>query len=697
MNARFIFSLIISVCFQCSLFAQNPLEKVWDKRFGGTGDDEFTCFIQTADNGYLIGGWTNSESSFDKSQSLWGGYDYWIVKIDSSGNKQWDKSYGGTGFDVLEDVSQTVDGGYILAGWSNSDISGDKSQNSQNGSIDFWMVKIDAAGVIEWDKRLGGSDDEYLFSIKPTHDGGYALAGYTYSGIGGDKSQSSWGDADYWLVKIDSLGNLQWDKRYGGTQTDFCYSMQATTDGGYILGGTTSSSASGNITNASQGYADYWIVKTDSAGNIEWNKRYGGTEADEMNSLQQSKDGGYILGGVSGSPATGDKTQNAWGLFDYWIIKINASGTKEWDADLGGSNWDDYFGSVSQTKDGGYIASGTSYSPISGDKSESNLGLEQGWIVKTDSLGNEEWDKTILTEGHDEIAHALQTNDGCYVIAVDDTSGIGGYKSEDTHGGADYWLVKFRDTTNENQSVIPSFSASNNHICQNLCIDFLDQSLNNPISWQWFFPGGSPSYSDEKNPSGICYHSVGSYDVTLITENDFGIDTLTLDNYITVNGTPAFPVITDNDNVLTCSIANTYQWLFNEVTIPGATSQTFTATQTGIYSVVISNVNGCTNYSSINKTMVGIPSPQPDDGSVSVYPVPTNNVLNIEITIPSLINISIEIYNSVGQLVYSSAEEGYQGNYLLNISLANQSDGVYFLHLRIDDRLTVQKLILQRE
>jgi len=445
----------MSITIVCK--SQDPFTKQWDNRFGGVDMDHLTTLCQPKDGGFILGGYSLSDSSGDKTQHSRGAYDYWIVKIDSGGNKQWDKRFGGNNYDWLFSVVQTSDGGYILGGRSNSDISGDKTQPTW-GSWDYWVVKIDSLGNIQWDKRFGGTLDDWLYSLQQTTDGGYILGGWSDSEISGDKTQAPWGvlgSFDFWIVKIDTLGNKQWDKRIGGDGTDGLNSISETTDGGFILGGVSNSGISGDKTqpNWDAGYytADYWIVKIDALGNTQWDKRFGGTSDDELYTVKQTNDGGYILGGFSESGSDGDKTQPNWDTtfypYDYWIVKIDSMGNKQWDKDFGGTAREE-FGNVFQTSDEGYLIAGTSYSNASGNKSENNSGLEQTWIVKTDSLGNLQWDKTIFTPGEDEGGYTVQTKDGCYVTANYSSSEIGGYKSQASQDSSyDFWVLKFCDTT----------------------------------------------------------------------------------------------------------------------------------------------------------------------------------------------------------------------------------------------------------
>lgn len=582
-----LFILLITF-YTTNLYAQNPLVKQWDKRFGGTDNDYLTSLQQTYDGGYILGGYTESGIGGDKTQPSWGGPDYWVVKIDSLGNKQWDKRFGGIDFEILSSLQQTKDGGYILGGYSFSGINGDKTQSSW-GAFDYWIVKVDSLGTKQWDKRFGGIDDDRNNTLKQTIDGGYILGGYSSSGISGDKTQPAWGGADYWIVKIDSLGVKQWDKRFGGTSDDFLFSLQQTTDGGYILGGFSTSSLNGNKTQPSWGNEDYWIVKIDSVGTQQWDKRFGGTSNDFLYSLQQTTDGGYILEGYSYSGISGDKTQPAWGGGDYWIVKINSFGIFQWDKRYGGTGYEEGSGYISQTTNGGYLLSGDSYSPMSGDKTENNLGFEQAWVVKTDSLGNQLWDKTVFTNGHDEFGLAIQTKDGCYAMANSTNGGIGGYKTQASQGVSDYWIIKFCDTTS---AVIPTvnLAASDTNLCEKNCIDFTDISTNNPTAWQWTFNGANITSSTLQNPKGICYNTNGNYDVTLIACNSAGCDTLTINNFIIVDAIPTInlgndTLICNGDSMLLDAGAGFASYLWSN----NSTTQTITVASPGVYTVQITS------------------------------------------------------------------------------------------------------------
>jgi len=452
----FNFSLIIFICVIVTgenAIAQNPLVKVWDKTYGGYGDEYLYSFSPTNDGGYILGGSTNSGTGGNITDTSRGFLDYWIIKLDSLGNKLWDKRFGGPDWDYLISLQQTTDDGFILGGFSSSGIGGDKTQAARGGTMDYWIVKVDSTGNKEWDKDFGGMGSDELCTIVQTPDGGYMAGGLSNSELGGDKSQGLWGTQsfpDYWILKMDSQGNKEWDKDYGGTDHDYYAAMANTSDHGYLLGGYSISGIGGDKTQPLCGaYADMWVLKIDSAGNKEWDKDFGGTGGDDISSIAQTSDHGFILGGTSSSGISGNKTEPLCANgSDYWIIKIDALGNVLWDHDFGGSSTETYFDNIIVTQDEGFILAGTSYSNISCDKTENNLGVNQTWIIKLDSLGIKVWDKTLLVNNDSEHGYVYQAKDGCYVMANYNDGSVAGDKSEAALGfSLDYWIIKFCDTT----------------------------------------------------------------------------------------------------------------------------------------------------------------------------------------------------------------------------------------------------------
>jgi hypothetical protein len=420
-------------------FSQAPT-KQGDADFGGSENDQFAAGQQTNDGGYIWGGYSESGISGDKTQASRGSSDYWIVKTNANGVKQWDARFGGTSVDQLTCLQQTEDGGYILGGISFSGIGGDKTQSSQ-GSSDYWIVKINKNGNKQWDARFGGAFEDELHSIQQTSDGGYILGGASISGISGDKTQESRGGKDFWILKTDANGTKQWDARFGGTAFEELFSIRQSKDGGYIMGGYSLSDPGGDKTDPSRGRYDYWIVKTNADGVKQWDASYGGKDDDWLTQIRQTKDGGYILGGWSWSGSTGDKSQPSKGDNDYWIIKIDARGVRRWDAAFGGSS-NDYLTPVEQTADGGYILGGYSSSPVSGDKTQAGEGGTDYWMVKTDVDGVKQWDADFGGSEFDFLYALQQTKDGGYVLGGYSSSNTSGDKTQDSKGLNDYWIVK---------------------------------------------------------------------------------------------------------------------------------------------------------------------------------------------------------------------------------------------------------------
>lgn len=381
-------------------------------------------------------------------------------------NIQWDKTIGGKDDEYLSTVINTDDGGYLAGGYSMSGISGDKTE-MQRGSFDYWIVKLDASGNIQWDKTLGGKDGDNLNAVLQTSDGGYLLGGHSASGISGEKSDTARGYYDYWIVKTDESGNVQWDKTIGGASADYLSSMLQTEDGGFLLGGMSSSNKSGDKKSPTRGRDDYWLVKINALGSIEWDKTFGGNKDDYLTAIQKTIDGGYILGGYSDSKNSGDKSQKGRGYRDIWVIKLNADADIEWDKTIGGSKFDE-LASLAQTSDAGFILAGWSSSDISGEKSENTRGTQgwyDFWIVKLNRNGSISWDKTIGGDGMELGCNIIEYPKNNYRIAGSSKSNISGEKKEDSRGSYDYWLISMKydelpDATDAVNSQQATFNAA---------------------------------------------------------------------------------------------------------------------------------------------------------------------------------------------------------------------------------------------
>lgn len=443
MMKNYIIIALFSFLSTVFLYGQDP-QIEWQNTIGGEDNDVLYSVVQTLDGGYILGGESESNISGDKTENAVGYTDYWVVKIDASGNVEWEKTIGGLGHERLRSVFQASNGDYIIGGYSNSNIGGDKTEDS-NGQSDYWVLRLDTFGNIIWQNTIGGNWSEELTSIIPTEDGGILIGGSSSSDISGDKTESSRGGPDYWIVKLNGEGEVQWDKTIGGFRDDILESIAQTADGGFILGGTSESDISGDKTENSKGGYDYWVVKTDALGNIEWQKTIGGDDVDELHAIAQNVDGGYILAGDSISNSSGDKSEDNIGYSDYWIVRLDQSGNIMWENTIGALSQNEV-SSVIQTNDEGFLVGGWSGGDISGDKTENSRGGFDYWILKLYPSGQIEWQKTIGGGSPDLVRDVNQTSDGGFILAGHSHSNISGDKTEDSKGLADFWVVKLKGT-----------------------------------------------------------------------------------------------------------------------------------------------------------------------------------------------------------------------------------------------------------
>jgi len=364
--------------------AQEPGMEEFNETYGGSDKEFARSVIQTSDGGYALAGFTESFGPGTGAA--------WLIKTDENGNEQLNRTYGGSGFDSLSSVIQTSDGGYALAG---------QTESFGSGSSDVWLVKTDRFGNEEFNVTFGGAGRDSLLSMVQTSGGGYALAGETES-FGS-------GDDDAWLIKTDENGDEEFNETYGGPNGETALSVIQTSDGGYALGGDTGSFGPGTLA--------AWLVKTDSNGNEQFNETFGGSEIDQAFSVVQTSDGAYALGGDTGSFGSGDD--------DAWLVKTDENGNEEFNETYGGPNGEMFTSSL-QTPEGGYA--------LAGGTDSFGSGLGDGWLVKTDENGNEEFNETYGGSNSDSLSSLARTSDGGFALAGN-TASFGS-------GSFDGWLIK---------------------------------------------------------------------------------------------------------------------------------------------------------------------------------------------------------------------------------------------------------------
>ena len=342
---------------------------------------------------------------------------------------QWQRAYGGTNEDYANCIVQTFDGGYIFAGGTKSADGDATGLHGTSTSPDVWVVKTNASGAIQWQKCLGGTNLDYANFIQQTADSGYIIAGRTES-TDGDLMGAGLGIPgfpDFWVIRLNDTGGIKWQRAVGNTSVDMANCVRQTADGGFIVAGQTYSDANGHL-----GFYDYRVVKFDSTGNLAWQKVYGGQDCENATSVLQTTDGGYLVAGTSGS-SDGDIT-TAHGGYDYWLLKLDDTGAIQWQKSLGGDGsdgacFDSRTASINHTADGGYILAGSTQS-TNGDVTGLHDFQSDCWVVKLTSTATVQWQRCLGSSDMEGATSVLQTADGGYVVGAyagtngDDVSGV---------------------------------------------------------------------------------------------------------------------------------------------------------------------------------------------------------------------------------------------------------------------------------
>jgi len=448
-----------------SVYSQDIL---WEKSYGGKHAEYLFDAIPTPDYGFILAGSSLSKKTGSKDQDNRGDLDYWVWKMDEKGDLDWQKSFGGSGQDMLQRILLTNDGGFLLAGSSQSDEGMDKKGKSRGGS-DFWIVKLNAKGGEEWQQTIGGTGQDELNSIVSTKDGGFVLAGSSSSGKSGEKTSENFGGLDYWVVKINSKGEIAWQHSFGGIYNDELRSVILTQDGGYLLGGSSNSPAGGTKTEEHVGLSDYWIVKLDDKGQEQWQKVIGGKGDDQLSVVHQTSAGTYLLGGNSNSESGEGKTKKNENGTDFWVIALDKDSKQVLWQETYTIGTVDILTSLVENDDhtlllGGYaqgemvkrkenrIKSKEAKANSQDSEVKMKKGTDDYVVIKIDMKGEELWRKSVGSDGQDILKKVIETRDGGYLLAgtsktsltVDGGVQASGDKSSGK-GSNDFWVVKLKD------------------------------------------------------------------------------------------------------------------------------------------------------------------------------------------------------------------------------------------------------------
>ncbi len=734
-HSQFLF--LAAFFFAPTLLAQ---ELLWENNLGGSDYERIFSIVPSSDGGFAAVG--ESESSDGDVGMNQGSYDYWVVKLDSSGVLQWEKNFGGSSFDRARSIFQNSDGGFTVAGYTHSS-DGDVGGNKGNG--DYWVVKLDSNGTMMWEQNLGGSGLDEQFSAARTLDGGIVLAGASTSSdgdVGGNH-----GNSDYWVVKLDSNGIIQWEGNFGGSDRDYARSIIKTTNGGFIVAGDSKSS-DGDV-GGNYGSGDYWVIKLDSNGALQWEENFGGSDGERAYSIVQTLGGGFSVVGRSNS-SDGDVGGNNGGG-DLWALKLNSNGTLQWEENYGGSN-DDIPRSIIQTSDKGLAIGG--YTGSSDGDVEVNKGVGDFWAVKLDSNGGIQWEQTMGGSDYDYAHSMVQAQGGGFVMGGETVSSDGDVGGN--NGNGDYWIVKL-DTCHRSIALSPivcdsSYTVPSGNdtlttsgIYEDTILDPLacdsfmtidltfasstDTTISLSKCDSYKVPSGDTTYTASGTyedtisnaagcdsiitidlaienstantisptacntytvPSGdTSYTTSGTYEDTLT--NSLGCDSiLTID--LTIDSLDTTVAKVDPITLQADPSAASYRWLDCDsayAPIIGDTSQQFTASSNGSYAVAITK-NGCTDTSgchSINS--VGIPE-NDRTGDLSIVPNPTKDRVTLELSERKK-PLSLTLRDITGRKL---SRQRIENPTSFQLDLSGEDPGLYFVELEgPDGKRIVRKLV----
>jgi len=428
----------------------------WQKTLGGVHADYLYDAMPTLDYGFIMVGGSLSNDTGDVGKSE-GDFDYFITKLSEYGDLEWTTTLGGTKIDILKSITNSHDGGYLIAGISNSGQKEDKKTTKNIGQQDIWLIKVNITGGIEWQKTLGGLSNENVSEVIKTKDGGYLIAGTSASSdyieneelyeetnliIKADKNR---GNLDYWLIKIDAQGEEQWQKTFGGKYKDVLHNVIELPNRDIVIGGTSNSPQGFDKKTTNKGLNDWWVLKLTNEGEIIWQKAFGNNGSDELYELLLTEDNHLLLGGNFRNKGDGDRNANS----DFVILKLDLDGEQVWQNTYSeGTN--DILTDIVQNEDGTFLLSGYSASEKtqtnqrksakSAGKHKPQQGTEDFIVLKIDAKGEELWRKNLGTDKKEVLRKSIKTRDGGYVL-MGSSMPFKATKSND----ANFYIVKLLD------------------------------------------------------------------------------------------------------------------------------------------------------------------------------------------------------------------------------------------------------------
>ncbi|MBA5791526.1 T9SS type A sorting domain-containing protein [Flavobacterium sp. xlx-214] len=436
---------LLFLFFGLSVFSGYSQKVAWERTIGGEHSEYLFDMVPTLDYGFLLAGSSLSDKTGLKKQKGQGNLDYFLWKMDKNGEEEWQLSFGGEGQDILKSIYPTADMGYILGGYSNSGKN-DSKFSENYGKNDLWIVKINARGDQEWQQAIGGEGDDRLVQIKQVKGGGYLAIATTNSTKSDHKKDDKYGGLDYWIIKLDKSGKVEWEKTYGGLYNDEPKSILETQKG-FIIGGISNSPASGTKQKDNFGGYDQWILAIDDKGNLLNEYVFGGENDDDLNEilLTESKDGYIITGSTyTDNNNKGNLTAKSEKASDFLVVTTDLTfqPINQYTYDLKGSE----------------ILTSTTFTPsktllLSGYKIDEKSNKKSYVSIQVNQKGEQVWEKELSTSGDDLLRKAVVTRDGGFVFAGNSTGKNAEYKKT-TQGRDDYWVVKLNSKEKVDQPEI---------------------------------------------------------------------------------------------------------------------------------------------------------------------------------------------------------------------------------------------------